>query len=141
VYWVSGQIDYFKSKSDRLMRQHNIVRSLLSAVLFITIAAAIVHSLHIWPLESNPTEALVMCAIGLPAVAAVLANIRSLREFSRHSTRFANMAKVLHWYLDQFVAESSADRLRDLALGVYDVLTAESRGWLGAVSGRGIEIG
>jgi hypothetical protein len=141
VYWVSGQIDYFKSKSDRLMRQHNIVRSLLSAVLFITIAAAIVHSLHIWPLESNPTEALVMCAIGLPAVAAVLANIRSLREFSRHSTRFANMAKVLHWYLDQFVAESSVDHLRDLALSVYDVLTAESRGWLGAVSGRGIEIG
>jgi hypothetical protein len=82
-----------------------------------------------------------MCAIGLPAVAAVLANIRSLREFSRHSTRFANMAKVLHWYLDQFVAESSVDHLRDLALSVYDVLTAESRGWLGAVSGRGIEIG
>jgi hypothetical protein len=140
VHWVSGQIDYFKTKSAKLMLQHNIVRNLMSVVLFVTIVAGIVHSLRIWPLSSTPTEALVMCAIGLPAVAGVLVNIRSLREFSRHSNRYANMANVLRWYLDQFVQESSAKHLRHLAVNVDHVLTAESRGWLGAVSERGIEI-
>lgn len=139
-YWVSGQIDYFKKKSTKLMLQHNIVRNLMSVVLFVTIVAGIVHSLRIWPLSSTPTEALVMCAIGLPAVAGVLVNIRSLREFTRHSNRYASMAKVLRWYLDQFVQESSAKHLRHLAVNVDHVLTAESRGWLGAVAERGIEI-
>jgi hypothetical protein len=140
VYWVAGQIDYFKKKSAKLRLQHEVVRTLMSAVLFVTIAAGIVHSLRIWPLSSTPTETLEMCAIGLPAIAGFLVNVRSLREFSRHATRYASMANVLNWYLDQFVQESSAKQLRRLAVNIDRVLTAESRGWLGAVAEHGIEI-
>jgi hypothetical protein len=139
--WISGQIDYFRKTSRRLIRRHNTVRTLLAAVLFVTIAAAIMHSLDLWSLPSTETEAFSMCAIALPALAAALANIRSLREFTRHASRYANMATVLDWYLDQYMADLNADHLRLLALSVYDVLTAESRGWLGAVTGHGIEIG
>jgi hypothetical protein len=159
AHWVSGQIDYFKKKSANLKFQHKIVFNLMAVVLFVTIVAGILHAARIWPLNSTPTEALVMCAIGLPAFAGFLVNVRSLREFSRHSNRYANMAKVLHWYLDRFeeveeagarhleesssarhLEESSVRHLRHLAVNVDHVLTAESRSWLGAVSERGIEI-
>jgi hypothetical protein len=140
VYWVAGQIGYFKMKSARLMFQHQAVRALMSAVLFVTIAAGIVHSLRIWPLSSTPTQTLEMCAIGLPAIAGFLVNVRSLREFNRHATRYASMANVLNWYLDQSVQEPNAEHLRRLAVNIDRVLTAESRGWLGAVAEHGIEI-
>lgn len=139
--WVPGQITYFRKTSARLARSHNAVRSLLVTVLFVTIAAAVVHSLHLWPDGTGQTEALTMCAIALPAVAAALATLRSLREFIRHSSRYANMATLLDWYLGQSVTEESLPHLQKLAQSVYDVLTAESRGWLSAVTGRDIEIG
>lgn len=139
--WVQGQITYFRKTSVRLTRNHNAVRSLLVGVLFVTIAAAVVHSLGLWPNGAGQTEALAMCAIGLPAVAAALATLRSLREFIRHASRYANMATLLDWYLRQSVAEESLPHLQKLAQSVYDVLTAESRGWLSAVTGRDIEIG
>ena len=139
VHWVSGQIEYFKKRSAKLMRRHKTVLALLFAVLFVTLAAAIVHLVGIWPFHSTQTDALVMCAIGLPAVASFLANMRSMREFRRHSVRYALMANVLRWYLDQFVQESTIDHLRQLAENIDHVLTEESRGWLGAVSERGLE--
>jgi hypothetical protein len=140
VHWLGGQMSYFARSSRKMMRIHHMVRRSLYVVLGITIAAALVHSFRIWPFGSAQTDVLVMCAIGLPAVAGALSNIRSLREFSRHSIRYARMANVLHWYIRKFEQEMSIDQLRKLTAEMDGILTAEARGWLGVVSERGLEI-
>jgi hypothetical protein len=140
VHWIGGQMKYFDRTSKKMIRKHHVVRRLIYAVLGATIVAAVLHSLRIWPLNSGDTQALVMCAIGLPAGAAALSNVRSIREFSRHSFRYARMAAVLRRYTEKFDDESTIEDLRQLAEEVGDLLTAETRGWLVEVSGRGLEI-
>jgi hypothetical protein len=139
IHWIGGQVNYFERTSKKLMRKHNEVRTLLYGIIGATIIAALLHCLRIWPLHADGTKALVMCAIGLPAVAAALSNVRSLREFSRHSFRFARMAAVMRRYLDKFDEESDRERLRQLAEEVGGLLTAETRDWLGVVSARALE--
>lgn len=140
VRWVARQINYFENTSRKQMRSHERVRRMLYVVLGITIAAAVVHSLRVWPSGSIPTQVLVMCAIGLPAAAGALSNVRSLREFRRHSLRYARMADVLRMYLDQFEQEADINDLRRLARNIDGVLTAEARDWLGVVAEQGLEI-
>jgi hypothetical protein len=100
----------------------------------------VLHGLRIWPFHSGDTEALVMCAIGLPAAAGALSNVRSIREFSRHSFRYARMAAVLRRYTKRFNDELDIDTLRQVATEVGDLLTEETRGWLLEVSQRDLEI-
>lgn len=140
AHWMTGQLRYFERTSKKMMRRHRTVRGLLYGVLGATIVAALLHSLRIWPFRSGATEALVMCAIGLPAVAGALSNIRSIREFSRHAFRYTRMAAVVRWYLEKFGEQSSVDDLGLLAEKVGNLLTAETRGWLVEVSGHGLEI-
>jgi hypothetical protein len=140
VEWVGGQVGYFDKTSKKMMRKHHAVLRLLYGVLGATIIAALLHSLRLWPFHSGNTQALVMCAIGLPAVAAALSNIRSIREFTRHSFRYRRMAAVLRGRLEAFDDESGIEGLRKLAAEVSDLLTDETRGWLVEVSGRGLEI-
>jgi hypothetical protein len=139
-YWLDGQIRYFTSASRKMTRMHRMVLTSLYIVLCVTIAVALVHSLRIWPFHSVRTQFLVMCAIGLPAAAGALSNIRSLREFSRHSLRYARVANALRWYMRQFGHELSIHDLQELAANIDTVLTAEARGWLGVVSERGLEL-
>ena len=140
VHWMGGQLKYFERTSKKMIRKHRMVRRSLNGVLIATIIAALLHGLRIWPLHSSDTQALVMCAIGLPAVAGVLTNVRSIREFSRHSFRYARMAAILRRYMERFNNETDIDELRELAEKVGEVLTAETKGWLVEVSGRGLEI-
>lgn len=138
-YWMGGQIKYFERTSKKLMRRHHAVRKLVSCVLGATIVAAVLHSLRIWPFHSGDTQALIMCAIGLPAVVAALSNVRSLREYARHSFRYARMAAVLHRYLEKFDDEPDIKDLRQLAVEVSALLTAETNGWLLEVSAQSLE--
>jgi hypothetical protein len=140
AHWMAGQLRYFERTSKKMMRRHRTVRGLLYGVLGATIVAALLHSLRIWPFHSGATEALIMCAIGLPAVAAALSNVRSLREFSRHAFRYTRMAAVIRSYLDEFGEEPSADDIAVVAKKVGNLLTAETRGWLVEVSAHGIEL-
>jgi hypothetical protein len=140
-HWISGQVDYFDRTSKKLMRKHYAVRRLLYTVLGATIIAAVLHSLRIWPFHSGNTQALVMCAIGLPAVAGVLSNVRSIREFRKHSYRYARMAAILRWYLQRSDDASDIDHLRGLAIAVDDLLTEELTRWLDEVSSQGLEPG
>jgi hypothetical protein len=139
-HWMGGQMTYFERTSQKLMRKHQALRKLLYGVLGATIVAAALHSLRIWPFHSGDTQALVMCAIGLPAAAGALSNARSLREFSRHSFRYARMAAILRRYMGKFDDESGIDDIRRLAEDVGSLLTAETRGWLVEVSAQGLEI-
>jgi hypothetical protein len=139
-HWMGGQMNYFDRTSKKLMRKHNRVLSLLYTLLCATIVAAVLHGLRIWPFHSGDTEALVMCAIGLPAAAGALSNVRSIREFSRHSFRYARMAAVLRRYTKRFNDELDIDTLRQVATEVGDLLTEETRGWLLEVSQRDLEI-
>jgi hypothetical protein len=140
AHWMTGQLNYFERTSKKMMRRHNTVRGLLYAVLSATIVAALLHSLRIWPFHSGPTETLIMCAIGLPAVAAALSNIRSIREFKYHAFRYKRMAAVVRWYLDNFPEEPDEKDLAHLAERVGSLLTAETRGWLVEVSGHNLEM-
>jgi hypothetical protein len=140
VHWVEGQISYFESASRKQLRYHHRVQTALYAALGITIAAAVVHTLRLWPFHSTETQTLIMLAIGLPAVAGALTGIRGLREFRRHSLRYARMANVLRKYLDQFDYQSDIGSLVQLATNIDDILIAEARGWLGAVAEQGLEI-
>jgi hypothetical protein len=140
-HWIDGQIRYFDQASRKLMRQHRMVRRLLYCVLCATIVAALLHALRIWTFHSGNTQALVMCAIGLPAAAAALSNVRSIREFSRHSFRYARMATVMRRYIEKFENEPNNENLRKLAKDVDGLLTAETSGWLVEVSARGLEPG
>jgi SMODS and SLOG-associating 2TM effector domain 3 len=137
-HWMGGQMDYFQRTSKRLMRTHHVVRWFLYGVLIATIVAALLHCLRIWPLHSGVTQTLVMCAIGLPAMAGALSNVRSTREFSRHSFRYARMEALLRRYASA-LDEPDLKDLRQLAVQVGDLLTAETRNWLVEVSGRGLE--
>jgi len=139
-HWIGGQVGYFERTSRNLLSKHRAVRRLLYTVLGITIAAAVLHSLRIWPLGSGETQALVMCAIGLPAVAGALSNVRSIREFSRHAFRYARMAAVLRRYMDRLEDTRDIAGLRRLTTDVNDLLTAETSGWLVEVSARSLEI-
>lgn len=139
-HWIGGQVDYFDRTSKKLMRKHYAVRRLLYGVLGATIVAAVLHSLRIWPLRSGGTQALVICAIGLPAVAAALSNVRSIREFRHHSYRYARMAAILRWHLQRSGDPSGIDDLGALAVEVDDLLTEDLNEWLDEVSGRGLEI-
>jgi hypothetical protein len=140
VHWVGGQISYFDSASKKQLRYHHRVQMALPAVLGVTIVAAVVHALRIWPFHSTQTETLIMFAIGLPAVAGALSGIRSLREFRRHSLRYARMAGVLQHYLNQLDHQSDMNSLAQFAKTIDGVLVAESRDWLGAVAEQGLEI-
>jgi hypothetical protein len=124
-----------------MMRRHHTVRGFLWGVLGATIVLALLHSLRIWPFHSGATEALIMCAIGLPAVAGALSNIRSLREFSRHAFRYTRMAAVIRSYLYEFGEESSIDDIGLVAEKVGSLLTDETRNWLVEISTHGIEPG
>jgi hypothetical protein len=90
--------------------------------------------------RGDPDLQAVMCAIGLPAVAGALSNVRSIREFSRHPFRYARMAAVLRRYTGVLDDEPDIRDLGKLAVEVGGLLTAETRNWLGEVSGRGLEI-
>jgi hypothetical protein len=81
-----------------------------------------------------------MCAVGLPAAAGALNNVRSLREFSRHAFRYSRMAAIMRSYLRKFGEESSIEDLGQLAEKAGGLLTAETRGWLIEVSGHNLEI-
>jgi hypothetical protein len=139
--WMDGQREYYEKTSRKLMRRHNALRRLLYGVLYLTIVAAALHSLQIWPFHSSETQALVMCAIGLPAAAGALSNVRNLREFSRHSFRYARMAAVLRRYEERFEHKSDIKSLRRLAEEVGRLLTAETRNWLVEVSEHRLEHG
>jgi hypothetical protein len=150
--WIGGQLNYFEGHSKSMMRKHNAVRGLLYGVLGLTIVAAALHSARIWPLQSGGTQTLVMCAIGLPAVAAALSNVRNIREFSRHSFRYARNAAVLRRYKARNEAiqdqhkgrpydRSGIKDLQQLAAEVGSLLTAETRNWLVEVSERPLEQG
>jgi hypothetical protein len=140
VHWMGGQLRYFERTGKKMTRRHHTLIGLLYGVLGATIVAALLHSLRIWPFHSDETEALIMCAIGLPAVAGALSNIRGLREFSRHAFRYTRMAVVMRSYLEQIGEESSIDDLGVMAEKVGNLLTAETRGWLVEVSGHGLEM-
>jgi hypothetical protein len=137
-HWMRGQLRYFERRSKTMMRQHRAIVGLLSAVLGATIVAVLLHSLQIWPFDSGQTQALIMCAIGLPAVAAALSNIRSLREFSRHAFRYQRLAAVVGWYLSDD-KEPSIEDLGLLAERVGSLFTAETRNWLLEISGHDLE--
>jgi hypothetical protein len=147
--WMGGQRKYYDDTSKKMMRRHNALRRILYSVLGLTIIAAALHSLRLWPFHSGETDALVMCAIGLPAVVGALSNVRNLREFSRHSFRYARMAAVLRRYREQWNDESDTkwnDKsdikgLRRLAGEVSHLLTTETRNWLVEVSERRLEHG
>jgi hypothetical protein len=139
-HWIGGQVDYFDRASKKLMRKHYAVRRLLYGVLGATIVAAVLHSLRIWPVRADGTQALVICAIGLPAVAAALSNVRSIREFRHHAYRYARMAAILRWRLQRSGDPSGIDDLRALAVKVDDQLTEDLNEWLDEVSGRGLEV-
>jgi hypothetical protein len=139
-HWMRGQLRYFERRSTKMMRQHLTIVSLLYAVLGATIIAVLLHSLQIWPFDSGQTQALIMCAIGLPAVAAALSNIRSLREFSRHAFRYQRTAAVVSWYLSESVKEPSIEDLGVLAERVASLFTVETRGWLLEVSEHHLEM-
>jgi hypothetical protein len=139
-HWIAGQLDYFDRTSTKLMGKHYAVRRLLYIVLGATIIAAVLHSLRIWPLRSGDTQVLVMCAIGLPAVAGALASVRGIREFRKHSYRYARMAATLRWYLHRSDYASDIDQLRGLVTEVDDLLTDELTRWLDEVSGQSLEV-
>ena len=120
-------------------RQHLTVVGLLYGVLGATIVAVLLHSLRIWPFDSGATQALIICAIGLPAVAAALSNIRSLREFGRHAFRYQRMAAVVRWYLSESDEQASIDDLGLLAEEVGRLFTAETGNWLVEVSEHDLE--
>ncbi len=135
-HWMAGQLGYFERTSKKMARRHRGVVWIISGVLVTTIVAALLHSLRIWSLHSGATEALIMCAIGLPAVAGALSSVRGLRQFRRHQFRYARMAAVIQWYLRK---ESSADDIGSLAEKVGNLLTAETRGWLVEISSDKLE--
>lgn len=150
--WIGGQLNYFEGHSKSMMRKHNAVRGLLYGVLGLTIVAAALHSARIWPLQSGGTQTLVICAIGLPAVAAALSNVRNIREFSRHSFRYARHAAVLRRYKErndalqeryrkQLNDESGIRDLQRLTAEVGNLLTGETRNWLIEISERPLENG
>jgi hypothetical protein len=139
AHWMTGQLRYFERTSKKMMRRHHTVVGLLYGVLGVTIVAALLHSLRMWSLHSGATEALIMCAIGLPAVAGALSNVRSLREFSRHAFRYTRMADVIYTYLDEFGEEPTLHEIGLAAEKVGSLLTAETRDWLVEVSSHGIE--
>jgi hypothetical protein len=138
--WMAGQLRYFERTSKKMMRRHYGIVGLLYLVLVTTILAALLHSLRIWPFHSGQTQVLIMCAIGLPAVAAALSNIRSTREFSHHAFRYQRNAAIVSWYLSKFDDESSIKELGALAEKMGNLFTSETRGWLGEVSEHGLEI-
>jgi hypothetical protein len=139
-HWIAGQLDYFDRTSRKLMGKHYAVRRLLYTVLGATIIVAVLHSLRIWSSHSGDTQVLVMCAIGLPAVAGALASVRGIREFRQHSYRYARMAATLRWYLHRSDYALDVDQLRGLATEVDDLLTDELTRWLDEVSGQSLEV-
>ena len=139
-YWIAGQLSYFERTSRKMMWRHHLVKGILYGALGATIIAAFLHSLRMWSFHSGDTQALIMCAIGLPAAAGALSNVRSLREFSRHAFRYSRMAAIMRSYLKKFGEESSIEDLGQLAEKAGALLTAETRGWLIEVSGHNLEI-
>ncbi len=141
AHWMTGQLKYFERTSERMLRRHHMIVGLLYGVLGATIVAALLHSLRIWSLHSGATEVLIMGAIGLPAVAAALSNIRSLREFSRHAFRYTRNAAVIRSYLYESGEEPSVDDIGLVAKKVGILLTDETRNWLVEISTHDIEPG
>jgi hypothetical protein len=147
--WVESQIRYHRDKSDYHRRiHHRILRASLVGVI-LTIAMVVVHNLPLESiaevnnlgLEPRLVEHIAsLLSIVIPAVGSAIGGIAAQRQYHRHATVYARMARYLTSAKLRIAGATTLAELQRAATNVDDIMGDENRDWLGVMKFHDFEI-
>lgn len=96
--WIDPQRKYYEKASHANHRAHRNFELVLTLIVILTLAAAVLHILlpSIFPaFDESQLDWLIVLAVTLPAVASAIAGIAIFRHFSQNAERYMSMSHYL----------------------------------------------
>ncbi len=140
--WIRDQAAWFERKGTRHRRRHEQLARAGEVVFAVTLIAAAIHATG-WVetlAEHGPLpNLLTFVALGLPAVGAALAGIRTHREYLRTAERYAKVTRALGAVVDRVERAETVEELVTLLQEADVIMRQENQDWRVVIRFRELE--
>jgi hypothetical protein len=135
--WVRPQLEYHARRGTLNRTRYQLLTSACIVVFALTAVAVVLPSLGV---GGSGGRLLTLASIALPALGSALVGIGAHRQYQRHAAIYRRTAQYLAVLLERIEHEPAYSGLQRCALEGDEIMSEESRDWLGAMRFHGLDL-
>jgi hypothetical protein len=128
--WIRPQIEYHRHRSAASAARYRLVTGASLGVFVLTAMAVVLAGFGV---NGGTSRYLVLASIALPAFGSALVGIATHRQYQRHAAIYRRTAQYLASVLERIESEPTLRGLRHWAAEADEIMSDESRDWLGVM--------